>query len=613
MTIRILSPIIINRIAAGEVIERPASVIKELVENSIDAGSTKIEIDIENGGKNLIRITDDGKGMSKDDLELCILRHATSKLPNDDLFNINSFGFRGEAIPSIGSISRLSISSKKIGESEAWKIILEAGETKDLIPTKLNTGTIVEVRDLFFATPARLNFLKSDNTEKAKIIEVIKKISMANPETGFVLRDGVKQVISYKANLDIIDSQEQRLKEIIGKDFIENAVRIDNIRSNARLTGFVSLPTYNASTTLDQYIFVNNRPVRDKVLLGAIRGAYADFISKDRFPVVVLFINLPPEEVDVNVHPAKAEVRFRFESEIRGLIVGSIKNSLAEAGHRASSTISNFALSSFVPNNQQDKADFYYQSNSNHNFNREFVNNSATGFYENKKSGYISPSNVTQIFQPIETKPLSKFELPSQEEENLLNYPMGSAKAQYHENYIISQTHDGIILVDQHAAHERLVYEKMKKEFSNKEVKTQKLLIPEIVETSEEKTIELINKSQELSDFGLVIEKFGNNAILVKEVPEILCKENIFKLINDIAEDIIEYGQELSLKEKIEHILETIACHGSIRSGRKLNIEEMNSLLREMERTPYSGQCNHGRPTYIKLKLTDIEKLFGRK
>ncbi len=608
MAIRILPPVTVNRIAAGEVIERPASVIKELVENAIDAGAKNVEIEIENGGKNLIRISDDGKGMNRADLELCILRHATSKLPDDDLFNINFFGFRGEALPSIGSISRLSISSKNINENDAWKIEVEGGEQKETRPSNISKGTVVEVRDLFFATPARLKFLKSDQTERARIIETIKKLAMANPDTGFVLKDSGKTFLSYKnPQGDMLDSRGARLKEIIGKDFIENSVEINTQRGNASLKGFVSLPTYNAATASDQYIFVNERPVKDRLLLGAIRGAYADFISRGRHPVVVLFINIAPEEVDVNVHPAKAEVRFRFEAEIRGLIVGSIKNTLAEAGFRASSTVSDFALQSFTVENNTNPMNFQQRPNySSGGYSRG-------NLAEANNISYYQPQHSNQIFSPAETQPFARTEAPSFDDETLKNFPLGSARSQLHETYIVAQSNDGIVIVDQHAAHERLVYERMKTEYNSQGVKTQRLLIPEIIEIGEDKTIDLMSKSAELAKFGLVVNKFGSSAIEVKEIPEILCKENIKKLIEDISSDISEYGEELSLKEHIEHILETMACHGSVRAGRLLNVGEMNALLREMEATPYSGQCNHGRPTYIKLKLNDIEKLFGRK
>jgi DNA mismatch repair protein MutL len=607
MSIRILPPITINRIAAGEVIERPASAVKELVENAIDAGAKNIEVEIENGGKNLLRISDDGCGMSKSDLELAIQRHATSKLPDDDLFNINYFGFRGEALPSIGSISRLSISSKEKGEKDSWKINVEGGETKELRPANLNKGSIVEVRDLFFATPARLKFLKSDQAEKGRIIEILKRLAMANPGVSFVLRDSGKISLNYRTSSTSDNPRSDRLKEIIGKDFIENAVEINAQRGNAKLEGFVSLPTYNASTSSDQYIFVNNRPVKDRLLLGAIKGAYSDFMSNHRHPILALFITIAPEEVDVNVHPAKSEVRFRFEAEIRGLIVGSIKAALAGAGFRASSTVSDHALQSFSVESSVSPMGF--QARPNYSSGGGYTRSNLA---EANNVAYYQPSN-NQIFSPQETQPLGRVEQPDYNNEQLVNFPLGSARAQLHETYIIAQSADGIVVVDQHAAHERLVYERMKIDYEKNGIKTQKILIPEIIDLGEDKAISLLEKAPELAKFGLLIEKFGNSAIAVKEIPEILCKENVKSLIEDISSDISEYGEELTLKDKIEHILETMACHGSVRSGRMLNISEMNALLREMEATPYSGQCNHGRPTYIKLKLDDVEKLFGRK
>jgi DNA mismatch repair protein MutL len=606
MAIKLLSPILVNRIAAGEVIERPSSAVKELVENSLDAGAKNIEIDIEAGGKNIIKITDDGFGMNKADLELCVLRHATSKLPDEDLFNINSFGFRGEAIPSIGSVSRMSIKSRHASEKNGWQIDIIGGEVSEVKPCSLEKGTVIEVKDLFFATPARLKFLKTDQTEKAKIIELIKKIAMANADASFILRDSGKAVLSYKSNqAELIDSNTARIKEIIGKNFTENCAPINSLRGNASLSGFVSLPTFNASSSNEQYIFVNNRPVKDRLLQGAIRGAYADFISRDRHPVVVLFINIAPEEVDVNVHPAKAEVRFRFEAEIRSLIVGGIKTALAASGFRASSTVSDFALQAFQPSFASGNLQYAPRQSGSYSNNN---------LAENFNSGYFSPivnRETQQNFAAANYIPQSKIE--TNFSQDYINFPLGSARAQLHETYIISQVQDGMILVDQHAAHERLVYERMKKQFEERGVNTQKLLIPEIIDLGEDRTIKIIEKKDELGEFGLIINKFGNSSVEVLEIPEILCKENIAKLIDDICGDIEEFGEELSLKERIEHILETMACHGSVRSGRVLNVNEMNAILREMEATPYSGQCNHGRPTYIKLQLNDIEKLFGRK
>ncbi len=609
--IRILPNIIVNRIAAGEVIERPASVIKELVENSIDAGATQIDVSFSEGGKNSITISDNGFGMTKEDLDLAILRHATSKLPDDDLFNIRNFGFRGEAIPSIGSISRLKITSKKQNSNDCWEIFVDGGETKYLKPANINHGTTIEVRDLFFATPARLKFLKTDRSEKAKIIDTVNKIALANTKIGFKLREDERVIFSYNHNL--FDDNKTRMAEIVGKDFVENSVTVNAKRGNAEIVGLVSIPTFNRGTSNDQYLFVNNRPVRDKVLLGAIRGAYMDFLARDRHAVLVLFINVASDEVDVNVHPAKAEVRFRFESDIRGMLVGSIKNALAEAGHRASNTISTDLIDKF---SVEDSNIQYLSLNQPQKTLGERERNFYSGNYNYRNTSQASANLSQKIFSPFELSPAAKFDEETNENintEEAKEFPLGVARAQLHENYIIAQTEDGLVIVDQHAAHERLTYEKMKIDYKNKDIRTQKLLIPEIIELSEDKADILFEKAGELKSFGIILEKFGTKAIALTEIPEILYKENLRKLIEDLVDDYTEYNQQISLSEKIEHILETIACHMSVRSGRRLNVYEMNSLLREMESTPHSGQCNHGRPTYIKLKLDDIEKLFGRK
>lgn len=656
--IRVLPQVTINRIAAGEVIERPSSVIKELVENAIDAGAKNIQVRIEEGGKNYISIKDDGCGMTPDELELAVQRHATSKLPDDNLFNINSFGFRGEALPSIGSISRLKLASKSADSSEAWELNIEGGDHHELRPSNIQKGTLVEVKDLFYATPARLKFMKSDRAEKGRITDVMKRIAMSNPEVNFTLYDGGKKSLEYVSNQnDILGLRLSRLGQILGKEFTENSVEVDNQRESSRITGFISLPTYNRGTSTEQYLFVNGRPVRDKLVLGAIRGAYQDFLARDRHAVTALFIDVPPLEVDVNVHPAKAEVRFRYDAEIRGLLVGSIKNALAEAGFRASKTVSESALSSFkVEGQDQASVAHLYQgnygrpsggegsgyvnqpspSNIGRNFepssqpysqnnmdisnpssfsdsgasSSEFIGSNLPNNF-NAQDNFQSPLPPQNIFESENIQPFSRAEQETPIDEDLINYPLGAARAQLHENYIVAQAKDAIVIVDQHAAHERLVYEKMKIQYDKKGVNTQKLLIPEIVELTEDKVDLMMENAPKFASFGLVIERFGN-AIEVKEIPEILTKESIRKLILDICDDLLEHGQELSLSERIEHILETMACHGSVRSGRRLNVYEMNAILREMEKTPHSGQCNHGRPTYIKLEMKDIEKLFGR-
>lgn len=617
--IRILPQITINRIAAGEVIERPASVVKELVENAIDAGAKNIEIRIEEGGKNYISVKDDGIGMNKEELELAVQRHATSKLPDDNLFNINFFGFRGEAIPSIASVSRLKMASNAKDSQESWEINIEGGEQKEIRPSNIKQGSLVEVKDLFYATPARLKFLKTDRAEKGRIVDTLKRIAMANPEINFTLYDNNKRSQEYIASQkDLLGARLSRLAQILGKDFAENSVEVDNQREGARITGFISLPTFNRGTSTEQYLFVNNRPVRDKLILGAIRGAYQDFLARDRHAITALFIDVPALEVDVNVHPAKAEVRFRYDAEIRGLLVGSIKNALAEAGFRASSTVSEAALNSFKVEGQQQNIReeipaSMYQGNyqrSSFSAGHSYSNAAPSNFGENTGQNFIEPERHN-IFPADNVKPFSREEEITPNSDDLINYPLGSARAHLHENYIVAQAKDGIVVVDAHAAHERLTYEKMKIQYDRKGIRTQKLLIPEIVELSEEKTDLLMENANKLAGFGLTIEKFGNG-VEIKEIPEILCKESIKKLILDICDDLLEHGQELSLSERIEHILETMACHGSVRTGRRLNVHEMNAILREMEETPYSGQCNHGRPTYIKLEMKDIERLFGR-
>jgi len=606
MAIRMLSPVTINRIAAGEVVERPASVVKELLENSLDAGATSVEISIENGGRNLIMITDNGAGMSKDDLDIAVERHATSKLPDDNLLNIHSFGFRGEALPSIGAIARMNITSRQKPDDCAWSIKLEGGTKHPVSPAALNTGTRVEIRDLFFATPARLKFLKSERTEQQHISDIVNRLAMAHPYVSLSLTSDGRSLIKLPAEHgDLFDARLARLSAIIGRDFAENALQINAERENVKITGYVGLPTFNRGTSAAQYLFVNNRPVKDRLLLGAVRGAYQDFLARDRHPVVALFIEVSSEEVDVNVHPAKAEVRFRESGLVRGLVVGSIKNTLASAGHRASTTVSESALSSFIP----------MSSPSNQSGYKHFPAGKNYSFRESPaayRSAFAAASPITDIFLGGENKPYAKIhDIP--QDEAASSYPLGSARCQLHETYIVAQTKDAIVVVDQHAAHERLVYEKMKEQIEKTGVKTQKLLIPEIVDLEEGDVERLCKRKAEFAKLGLVLEKFGVKAVIVHETPAILGATDAKGLVRDIADDLNELGEILSLTEALEHVCETMACHGSVRAGRRMNIEEMNALLREMEKTPHSGQCNHGRPTYIELKLADIEKLFGRR
>jgi DNA mismatch repair protein MutL len=607
MSIRVLPPVLISRIAAGEVIERPASAVKELIENALDAGANHISVDIQSGGRNLIRVRDNGLGMDPDDLALAVERHATSKLADDDLLNIHSFGFRGEALPSIGAVARLKLTSRAKGASESWSIKVEGGEKASLIPASSNEGTTVEVEDLFYTTPARLKFLKTERTELQHIVDIVERTSMAYPAVTFELSsDSHRTFLLPGEQGDLLDARIQRLSKILGKDFGENSVPVDATRGSVRLTGYTGLPTLNRSTSAAQYLFVNGRPVRDKLLLGAVRGAYQDFLARDRHPLVVLFLEVPSEEVDVNVHPAKAEVRFRDAGSIRGLIVTALKHALEAAGYRASTTVSQAALAAFTAPELAAMQQPYHGP---------FPSRPSSHFAEPGQGfryasgGAATAPLLQEVTQALYARPE---ELP-ENEQDLLDKPLGAARCQLHETYIVAQNRDGVVIVDQHAAHERLVYEKMKVALSSSEVKTQKMLLPEVVEMDEAKTAALLENREQLAKFGLVLEPLGNRAVTVREIPALLSGSSVHQLVSDIADDCLEFGEAFALAEALEHICETMACHGSVRAGRRLNVYEMNALLREMEATPFSGQCNHGRPTYIELKLADIEKLFGRR
>jgi DNA mismatch repair protein MutL len=618
MTLRLLPQVTINRIAAGEVIERPASALKEIVENAIDAGATKVDIIIRNGGRNVISVQDNGNGMTAEELELCVERHATSKLPDDDLLNIGFFGFRGEALPSLGSVGRLSITSKKRGSDEAWVIKVEGGKKYDIAPASINEGTKVELHDLFFATPARLKFLKTERTEQQHAIDMMQRIAMSHPDVAFNMKADDKNVLTLTNEQgDFLDARLNRLEKIMGREFAMNALPIERERENARITGFASVPTYNKRTNASQYLFVNGRPVRDKLLLGAIRGAYMDFLANNRHPAVVLFLEVPMEDVDVNVHPAKAEVRFKDGANIRGLIVGSLKNALAEAGHRASTTVADQALSSFQPQTMPASS-YQYQPRPNYGgggFGTP-AQNQPSHMSEPAGYGYQaplhSPQNTMELGLPEQPYAKPAEYVDPIIDANLTEHPLGAARCQLHETYVVAQTKDSIVIVDQHAAHERLVYEKMKHHMANEGIKTQRLLIPEIVELPTPEVERLHDRREQLAALGMNLEKFGDGAIKVTEIPAIIGDADIKGLVQNLSEDIAEFGEGISLSEAIEHVAETMACHGSVRAGRLLNIFEMNALLREMEATPHSGQCNHGRPTYVELKLKDVEKLFGR-
>ncbi|OUS35861.1 DNA mismatch repair protein MutL [Rhodobacterales bacterium 56_14_T64] len=614
--IRQLDDTAINRIAAGEVVERPASAVKELVENAIDAGATRIGIEIADGGKTLIRITDDGCGMSPEDLPLALSRHATSKIDGSDLLNIHTFGFRGEALPSLGAVGRLSITSRAEGH-EAATIKVAGGKLEPVRPAALRSGTVVELSDLFYATPARLKFMRTDRAESQAISDVIKRLAMAEPSIGFTLRDvsgGGQGRVTFRADPlsgDLFDALHGRLASVLGREFAENALKIDATRDGIRLYGYAALPTYSRGAAVAQFLFVNTRPVKDKMLQGALRGAYFDFLSRDRHPVAALFIDCDPEMVDVNVHPAKSEVRFRDPGIARGLIVSALRHALAEAGHRASSTVGGATLGAMRPEQPTGSgAPRVYQMDrpsmgargAAYAGQRPVDIPPSMGFAE------LSESYSGQLIDaPGPTLHTGEDIVPGAE---LL--PLGAARGQVHENYIIAQTADGMVIVDQHAAHERLVYEKLKRQMAENGVAAQALLIPEIVELSENDSARLLEVADELAKFGLRIEPFGGGAVAVRETPAILGEVNAEAMIRDILDELDDQGSSQLVQAKVEAILSRVACHGSIRSGRRMRGEEMNALLREMEATPHSGQCNHGRPTYVELKLVDIERLFGR-
>ncbi|MDA8760713.1 DNA mismatch repair endonuclease MutL [Amylibacter sp.] len=596
--IKQLSEAAANRIAAGEVVERPSSAIKELVENSVDAGASRIDISYSDGGKTLIVVKDDGHGIAENQLQLALSRHATSKIDGSDLLNINTFGFRGEALPSMGAVGRLTITSRIKNVTMGSKITVNGGLINKIRPAPSTIGTVVELRDLFHATPARLKFLRTDRSESGAISDVVKRLAMAEPFIGFTLRDvtsGGEGRIIFRADPetgDLFDAMHGRLTKILGVDFSKNCFRIEAEREGISLTGYASLPTYSRGSSIFQYVFVNGRPVKDKNLLSALRAAYSDFLPNGRYPVVALFVECDFERVDVNVHPAKAEVRFREPGIVRGLVVSGLRHALAEEGHRSSSTIADATLGSFKK---------FESSHDKENYQMNY-----------SRSGSISKPNIDQVgFLELQ----NDFSARNQSEEvfdELISNKLGAARAQVHENYILSQTSDGIIIVDQHAAHERLVYERLKKQMSLNGVSSQTLLIPEIIELSEQDSALLMEISVELDRFGLGIENFGGSSIIVRETPAILGEVNSKNLILDILDELKETSHTNLVKEKLDAILSRIACHGSIRSGRIMRAEEMNALLREMEVTPHSGQCNHGRPTYVELKLSDIEKLFGR-
>ena len=589
--IRQLDETAINQIAAGEVVERPASAIKELVENAIDAGASRIDVDYADGGKRLIQVTDNGCGIASEDLALAMSRHATSKIDGSDLLNIQSFGFRGEALPSLGAVGKLTLTSRTATGSGA-ELQVMGGQLSPVRPAAMQPGTRATLRDLFYATPARLKFLRSDRAEAQAIADVVKRLAMAEPAIAFSLRDTVTDRMVFQVQAeqgDMFSALRGRLGQIMGRDFVDNAIAVDAEREGINLTGFAGLPTYSRGAAVAQYLFVNGRPVRDKLLLGALRGAYADFLSRDRHPAVALFVECDPTLVDVNVHPAKSEVRFREPAMVRGLIVSGLRHALAEAGHRASTTVSSAALGAFIP--EPTGQPRVYQMDRPRN-----------------APGYSGLAETATMFEP---QPSARVEEDAPQVE-AQHRPLGAARAQLHENYILSQTEDGLVIVDAHAAHERLVYEKLKAQMANTGVGAQALLIPEVISLSEGDMALLMEQNATLSQMGLSIEPFGQGAVAVQSVPALLGHVDVQRLVLDIVDELSDGGTQQSLQTQLDAILSRVACHGSVRTGRRMQADEMNALLREMEATPHSGQCNHGRPTYVSLAMSDIEKLFGR-
>jgi DNA mismatch repair protein MutL len=604
MPVRQLPEQVVNRIAAGEVVERPASVVKELIENAIDAGASRIDVFSDGGGRRKIVITDDGSGMTEADLALAVERHATSKLDNEDLLQIRTLGFRGEALPSIGAVAKLSITTRHAREPHAWSLAVEGGAKSQVMPAALSQGTRVEVSDLFYATPARLKFLKTERTEAEAIREVVRRLAMACPDIAFTLAGEERAPVTWAAALPGAAGRLTRLGDILGADFRSSAIEVRAERDGVVVEGFAAAPSLTRANALGQYLFVNGRPVRDKLILGAVRAAYADYLPRDRHPVLALFVTLDPREVDANVHPAKTEVRFRNGGLVRALIVHALKEGLAREGKRTAANSGGAAISSF-------RSAFAPPRTASWDWRRSpspptgplpaFSGPAATALAEQDQASFDVGA------------PSADVRFDAQPAADLIDRPLGAARTQIHETYIVSQTRDGLIVVDQHAAHERIVYERLKASLAENGVQRQILLIPDIVELDEAGVEHLLSRANELATFGLAIESFGPGAVAVRETPSLLGKIDAAALLRDLAEHMEEWDEALPLERRLMHVAATMACHGSVRAGRRLKPEEMNALLREMEETPNSGQCNHGRPTYVELKLSDIEKLFGRR
>jgi DNA mismatch repair protein MutL len=612
MPVRQLAEGIVNRIAAGEVVERPASVVKELVENALDAGASRVEIATEGGGRRRILVADDGCGMVRPDLVLAVDRHATSKLDGDDLLAIRTLGFRGEALPSIGAVARLSITTRHADEPHAWMLSVEGGAKSECKPAALSAGTRVEVRDLFYATPARLKFLKSDRSETEAVRDVVRRLAMSRPDVAFTLAGEDRQPVSFPAALPGSAGRLARLADVLGAEFRANAVEIRGALGGISVEGFAALPTLTRANALGQYLFVNGRPVRDKLLLGVVRGAYADYLPRDRHPIVALFVALDGREVDVNVHPAKTEVRFRDPSSVRSLLIRALQDALVREGRRAASTGGGATIAAFrAPSPASGTR--WTGGRRGWDWRNSPARPPDPRFYEGAAARAVGFAEAAQAAFDTGAPSADARVAVNDPTAGLLDRPLGAARAQVHETYIVAQTRDGLVIVDQHAAHERLVYERLKVALARSGVARQILLIPEIVELDDAGIERLLARADELKRYGLVIESFGLGAVAVRETPSLLGEIDAGALVRDLAEHMAEWEDGLPLERRLMHVAATMACHGSVRAGRRLKPEEMNALLREMEATPNSGQCNHGRPTYVELKLSDIERLFGRR
>ena len=596
MSIRRLPDHLVSQIAAGEVIERPAAVVKELVENAIDAGTVQVSVRLEGGGQRLIAVGDDGAGMTREEIALAVERHATSKLPGEDLVHIRTLGFRGEALPSIAAVARLRIASRGRGAGEAWALDVDAGRAGAPVPDARPKGTRVEVRDLFYPVPARLKFLKQPRTEFAHAADAVRRLAMAHPEAAFTLEDGTRTVLQLPVTLGgDAERRLDRLGRILGRDFAANALEVDAEREGLRLSGFAAVPTLNKPSARSQYLFVNGRPVRDRLLLGAVRGAYQDLLARDRHPVLALFLDIDPEEVDVNVHPAKAEVRFRDSGRVRALLVSALRHALAEAGHRASTTAAAAALGAARPGGALGHGGGLARYAESAAFQAP-----AGGLAEGQAAydAGFTPAARVEAGDPDEVGAA---------------HLLGAARAQLHNTYVVAETKDGLVLVDQHAAHERIVFERIKAGLANSGIPRQMLLVPDVVDLAGDGALHLAARAAELAELGLVLEPFGEGAVVVREVPALLSGLDVAGLVRDLADDLASMDDGAPLRDRLGEVCATMACHSSVRAGRRLNGDEMNALLRETETTPNAGECSHGRPTYVELKLADIEKLFGRR